>query len=244
VTPRAVWIVQVGGDQRLGWVSWRGLTRRSSGRDLLRVFSRLAALLGRLGAFLAGQVSLGRSAASIGREQGYVVGVVLIGLGITLLIMGGVALIAGAPVIGGLICIGCVPVPMLIGGIALVRRAENRTKGGGVQTAECPAAPGSAPVGIWERIRDFDLNRLNWVGWLLLLGTFGFVGVEIAILVWLIDLGEWDHRRAMKVAATPMVLLAVGFFAGTRWLLGRLGVSIYRRQSDRAEPDAAADGGG
>jgi len=173
----------------------------------------------------------------------YVVGVVLIGLGITFLIMCGVALSAGAPVIGGLICIGCVPVPMLIGGIALVRRAEDRTAGGGVQPAECPDVPGSTPVGIWERIRDFDLSRLNWVGWLLLLGTFGFVGVEIATLVWLIDLGGWDHRLAMKVAALPMVFLAAGFFAGNRWLLGRLGVSIYRRQYKEVETGAATDGG-
>jgi hypothetical protein len=125
---------------------------------------------------------------------------------------------------------------MIIGGISLVRRAEGRAKGSGVSPAECPAALASAPVGIRERIANFDLNQLNWVGWLLLFGTLGFVGGEIAVLVWLINLGEWDRRLAMKVSAPPMVFLAIGFFAGTRYLLGQLGVSIYRGQSNHAEP--------
>ncbi len=179
----------------------------------------------------------------------YGVGVVLIGLGITLLVMGGFALISGAPVISGLICIACVPVPMLIGGIALVRRAENRIETGSVQPTERVAEPESAVVGIRKRIAEFDLSRLNWVGWLLLLGTFGFVGVEVAILVWLIEQNGfeqngWDRRQAIRVAGTAMFFLAVGFFVGSRWLLGRLGVSIYRPQGDHAEPGATAEGRG
>jgi hypothetical protein len=164
----------------------------------------------------------------------YVVGVVLLGLGITLLVMGGVALIVGGPVIGGLICIGCFPVPMIIGGITLVRRAEDRINDQGVPPAECRATLGSAPVGFRERIVYFDLNQLNCIGWLLLFGTFGFVGVEIAAVVWLIDQGGWDRRLAVQLSAPAMFFLAVGFFAGIRWLLGQWGVSICRRQSNRA----------
>ena len=171
----------------------------------------------------------------------YVVGVVLLGLGITLLIMGGVALVAGAPVMGGLVCIGCVPVPMILGGIALVRRAEDRITGGDMPPAERPAAAEVGPTGILDRVRAFDLNRLNWVGWLLLLGTFGFALAEAAALVWIWP-GGWDRQLAQLVAPL-MVVLAVGFFAGTRWLLGQLGVSIYRRERGRAEPSAAADRG-
>jgi hypothetical protein len=84
---------------------------------------------------------------------------------------------------------------------------------------------------------------LNWVGWLLLFGTFGFVGAEIAALVRLLGPpgpGGWRHWQA-KVAAPIMVFLAIGFFASIKWLLGRLGVSIYRRQGKHVEPSAAAD---
>ena len=180
----------------------------------------------------------------------YVVGMVLLGLGITLLFLCGVALIAGAPIIGGLICTGCVPVPMIIGGIALLRRVEDRAA---QSLGEVPVAPqpqvqgtGSPTSEVGSRLQDFmlnfDLNRLNWVGWLLLLGTFGFVGVEAAALVWIWP-GGWDRRLA-KLTAPVMIFLAVGFFAGTRWLLGQSGVSIYRRRSKRAEPSAAADRGG
>jgi hypothetical protein len=172
----------------------------------------------------------------------YVVGKVLVGLGIALLVMGGVALVAGAPVIGGLICIGCVPVPMIVGGIALVRRAEDRARGGDVPPAECPVTAGVERIGITgilDRVRAFDLNQLNWLGWLLLLGTFGFALAEAAALVWMWP-GGWDRRLA-KPAALVMLFLAIGFFAGTRWLLGQLGVSIYRRERGRAEPSAAAD---
>jgi len=79
------------------------------------------------------------------------------------------------------------------------------------------------------------LNRLNWVGWLLLIGTLGFVGAEVAALVWLLGPGGWDRRLA-KLAALPMLLVAIGFFVGARWLLGRLGVSIYRRSAAKLAP--------
>jgi hypothetical protein len=173
----------------------------------------------------------------------YVVGVVLLGLGITLLIMGGVALVAGAPVVGGLVCIGCVAVPMIIGGIALVRRVEDRAKGRGVPSAECLAA-GAKPTGVTgvlDQVRKFDLNQLNWVGWLLLLGTFGFVFAEAAALVWIWPAG-WDQRLT-ELVALPMLFLAIGFFTATRWLLGQLGVSIYRRRRGHAESSDAADRG-
>ncbi len=124
---------------------------------------------------------------------------------------------------------------MIIGGIALIRRAEEQIKGGSVSSPESLAAP----AGIRERIRDFDLNRLNWIGWLLFFGTLGFFGVEIVALVWLIERGEWDRRLAIKIAAPLMVFLAIGFFASIGWLLGQLGVSIYRPQRNHAQPPPA-----
>jgi hypothetical protein len=159
------------------------------------------------------------------------VGVWLVGLGITLLVMCVFPVAyASTPgeLIGWLACAGLVPGSLICVGIALVRRAEDRARGGESLPDECPATPDVGRVGILDRVRAFDLNRLNWVGWLLLLGTFGFVGAEITVPVWLIGGGGWDRRLA-KLAAPLMLFLAIGFFAGTRWLLERLGVSIYRR---------------
>ncbi len=178
----------------------------------------------------------------------YVLGKVLLGLGITLLIMGGVALVFGAPVLGGLICIGCVPVPMIVVGIALIRRAEDRARNSGVMPAteanDDLAVAQRVPTGITgirQRVQMFDLNSLNWIGWLLLLATFGFALAVAAALVWMWP-DQWD-RQYKKLAGTIIFFMAIGFFAGTRWLLSRLRVSIYRQERDHAEPGDEADGG-
>jgi hypothetical protein len=78
----------------------------------------------------------------------------------------------------------------------------------------------------WARAQQFDLNRFNWGGWVLLLATFGFVMAEAAVLVWVVGV-RWQDRAQPMVFAL-MLVLAVGFFFALRWLLFRLGVSIYR----------------
>src|SRR4051794_36579509 len=103
-------------------------------------------------------------------------GVVMLGLGITLLIASVVATMAVAQegdyrvVLGFLACAGLVPVPMIVLGIRAVRRAED---GGNPPRHPDPApviAAGRNPIRhALARVRAFDLNRLNWVGWLLLL---------------------------------------------------------------------------
>ncbi len=151
-------------------------------------------------------------------------GVWLVGLGVTLLVMCVFPVAAAkttGELLGWLACAGLVPGSLIWIGVALIRRAEGRVEDAG------PPPDGAGPAGLLDRVRDFDLNRMNWLGWLLLLGTFGFVLAEVAALVWVWP-GGWDRGLA-KLAALPMLFLAVGFFAGTRWLLGRFGVSISRR---------------
>jgi nitrate/nitrite transporter NarK len=159
-------------------------------------------------------------------------GMFLVGFGITLLIPSGIALGYAhglAQVIGFLVCTALIPVPMIISGIAIIRSAENT----GARRIKVPDrvvdVDAADPVGgILARMRRFDLNRLNWVGWLLLLATFGFVIAEAAVLA--MYFGDQFKERRIEARAIGLgaLLLAIGFFAGVRWLLQALGVSIYR----------------
>ena len=165
-----------------------------------------------------------------------VIGVLLLGLGITLLIMSAVALVAIghegdlAAAVGCLVCAGLVPVPMIIGGIAIIRRVEDDTMHQSEELTPAPAAeepenPFSRPL---ARMRTFELNRLNWIGWLLLLATFGFVLGEAGVMVLVLEDGAFEGRVGRRLIGLGMLFLAVGFFTGLRWLLRVLGVSIYR----------------
>jgi hypothetical protein len=175
-----------------------------------------------------------RKPNSQSEEVTRVVGMVLLGLGITLLILCGIALVnaKGLPmVVGFLVCTGVVPVPMIVGGIAIIRSIEDRAA---QRLDELEAEPVEEVAGnpvsrTLTRARRFDLNRLNWVGWLLLLATFGFVLAEAAVFALTLGDGAWGGRVGTRLLGLGMVLLAIGFFAGLRGLLRVLGVSIYRR---------------
>jgi hypothetical protein len=102
---------------------------------------------------------------------------VLLGLGITLLIPAGCAKDVDE-VIGFLVCTAAIPVPMIVAGIVLIRRAEDGfATEADADTTPAPLAeePADPVGGTLARVGAFNLNRLNWVGWLLLLATFGFV---------------------------------------------------------------------
>lgn len=163
------------------------------------------------------------------------VGMVLLALGIVLLIPAGFA-VAGAKgfdeALGFLACAAAIPVPMIVAGVALIRRAEDRPAANALtgltaeEPADCPAAPAGP---ILSRVGAFDLNRLNRVGWLLLLATIAFVLAEAWVVAWLVGNGPWGNGGPPRVIGLPLFLLALGFFAGLRWLLRLLGVSTYRR---------------
>lgn len=164
----------------------------------------------------------------------YVLGMILVGLGIVLLVMAGFALLSGAPIIAGLICVACVPVPMLIIGINLVRRAEDRAKAAGKVQNLGPSTTqaASTPLSIRERFGSFDLNQLNWIGWLLLLGTIMFALVPIALVKSVVS-DEWLRQNvnpnSKKIIGFVVLISMVGVFVITRWILERFGISIYRQ---------------
>ena len=171
-----------------------------------------------------------------------VVGMVLLCLGITLLFPSGIALIHAeglGQVIGFLICTALVPVPMIVSGIAIIRRAEDPYaqglgEGAGDAATALPSEPEPRDTGnplqdAQARLLRFDLTRLNWIGWLLLLATFGFVAGEAGILVLVVGPGGREGGRLPRVVGLPLLLLAIGFFVALKWLLGVFGLSIYRR---------------
>lgn len=174
-----------------------------------------------------------------------ILGMFLIGFGIFGLIASAFAFshFAGrGELLGWAICVGLIPVPMIVAGIWMVRRVEDTKqsneflstngKGENVNPADDDA---SATVGgFLDNIRAFELNRLNWLGWMLFFATFGFV-LAICILGGFVALGTgWNPRVLAYVAALPLLLLAVGFFRALKFLFGVLGMSIYRHNIGRA----------
>jgi hypothetical protein len=169
-----------------------------------------------------------------------ILGIVLLALGIVLLIPCGIALLYSkglGQMVGFLLCTALLPLPMIIGGIAIIRRVEdshvmNMRRDAESPVAELPSGPKqgepAAPSQKLE-LRNLDLTRLNWVGWLLLFGTFGFVVGEAGIMVLVSEAGGWWAdpwpRRGVGLVG---LLLAVGFFVAVKWLLRLFGVSIYR----------------
>jgi hypothetical protein len=161
-----------------------------------------------------------------------VLGICLLGLGIVLLLPSGLAIASSqnwGQVIGFVTCAALIPVPMIVGGIVLIRRADDaQAADADVSYREPEEESAEEGGGVLTRVRAFDLNRLNWVGWLLLLATFAFVLGEAAILVVVIG-KDWGDRVTSRLVALGLLFLAVGFFVGVRCLLGFFGVSIFRR---------------
>jgi hypothetical protein len=191
-------------------------------------------------------------------------GMVLLALGMMSLIPSGIALSysrSWQEVLGFLTCVGIISIPMMIGGISIIRQAEDPrsiipSERGPTSRSHVPARsehiqlqagptrfsddritnnptaprhpdPGDPLHPLPRRVRVLDLNTLNWIGWLLLLGTFGvaLAGAGLAAL--------FHERGTLGGTVEPWVVpgilgLTAGFFFGIRWLLGLFGVSIYR----------------
>ena len=178
-------------------------------------------------------------------------GMILLGLGITLLIglVPGVIVVFQMEGLGyGMACLAChglVVVPLIVVGIVEIRKAEdsmarrdNESKPGVAHRTAWPikeSEPGElVEIGggdplkrAMRRVGSFDVNRLNWVGWILLLSTFLFVLLEAFVIAFAFD-AVWQHRVLRTPLGIGLLFLAFGFFFGLRSLLGVFGVSIYR----------------
>jgi hypothetical protein len=84
-----------------------------------------------------------------------------------------------------------------------------------------------------EKAFYFDLCKLNATGWTLLIVSTALYLVLPVIWV-VLEITEvvpvnWTVRR---FAIPPLVLIPFGFFFGCRWLLRRVGVSLYKSNTD------------
>jgi hypothetical protein len=159
---------------------------------------------------------------------------ILLGLGIVLLVMSGIPFFVAVKggsivgIVGAVVCTGVIPIPMIVGGIASIRSAEDNASRQ-IEDPRSLAEMSKDPVGnVLARSGGLDLNRLNWIGWLLLFATFGFVVGEVVVLTILLGEGIWAIKGRARLVALAGLLVAIGFFAGVRWLLRALGITIYR----------------
>jgi len=176
-------------------------------------------------------------------------GMIMLGLGIVLLIMSIFPVAnaeTGRALLGWLACMALVPLPMMVLGILLIRRAEDRARAQAAATEIAPAESGSPPTpasagtptpapadpirGLLARIQMFDLNQLNWIGWLLFFGTLGFLGLIVFLSTVFLDLQNWSGGQK-RFATLLAILLAAGFFVAVQQLLRLLGISIFRQTS-------------
>lgn len=159
-------------------------------------------------------------------------GVWLVGLGIVVLIMC-VFPIANSEtlreLLGWLACTGLVPGSMILIGIILVRRSEDRLPKSPVST---PPDQEKLTLETYRaRFRNFDLNQLNWRGWLLFFATLGLIGIVVMIVVLVYGTEQKIDPTMMRVIAAIILLSAVGFFVGMKWLLERCGFPITRQRN-------------
>jgi hypothetical protein len=81
---------------------------------------------------------------------------------------------------------------------------------------------------------SIDLGRLTVVGWLLILVTLGLM-VGMPFLFFDVtdpNLKLDNERGKMKAIGIAAMVLGTGFFYGSRWLLERAGINVFRPVKD------------
>jgi hypothetical protein len=170
-----------------------------------------------------------------------IVGMFLLGVGIMFLIMA-VFFFTNPPAVPGAILLmlawlAFVTVPMIVGAIAIIRKAERQNFSGDFPEAqmwagenhadENPGRDARSPFLLLHQLRTFDLSRLNWIGWILLLGAFALVIGEAFLVTYI--LGRFPANPiAGRLLSYGLIFVSIAFFFAIRWLMRRLGFTIYR----------------
>jgi hypothetical protein len=90
-----------------------------------------------------------------------------------------------------------------------------------------------------DELFHLDLGKLNWIGWLLLLATVGFLVLALFLTAPLIRAqpGQPTPRSGWnKLLAVLVFGAAAAFFVGARWALAQAGISIYRKPRPKQGP--------
>ena len=159
-------------------------------------------------------------------------GIFLISLStIAILIFVGLSLVAFSNLdvvfIGAAICTLLISLALAAAGILLIRRTEPKR-----QASDIPDDPQTL-----EDLQDeamekpFSLDRLNGIGWLLLLGATLLIVAQIVLfIVFRKEIGWHEQTTTIKHwLARAMIFIPLVFLIGVRYGLAWLGISIYRQ---------------
>ena len=152
-------------------------------------------------------------------------GIFFIGFGIVLLVPVVFVFIEGQA-IAGLICSVLLAAMMFVG-VALTRRVEDTARGRNHEPASRSHASANPIRRAREDFYSFDFNRLNWIGWTLLVTTFGFAGGMSWVGTLLVP-DDMAREQAIPLIGSVLLFFTIAYFAGMRWFLSVLGISIYR----------------
>ena len=153
-----------------------------------------------------------------------IVGMALVGLGIVMPVLAAVGffgpLLGGGRVTieGNLICFAiaiCGIVALAVGNMIVRRNEEHDVEKfveGQVSVFGMTPSPSSPWSGdsYMNRVRAFNLTRLNWVGWLVVFAMIGFVFLAGTVVAALIRPDQWGKKRPTATAhpdhCSPIVL--------------------------------------
>ena len=108
---------------------------------------------------------------------------------------------------------------------------------GSPEVASQPAARAvsAEPQNVMQSIGSFDVSRLNALGWLLMLAVTALFFTCVAGLVAILQAEQvkFDEiPRGIKTAGGLGIFVAIaGAFVAGKWILAKLGMSIYRAPS-------------
>ena len=84
---------------------------------------------------------------------------------------------------------------------------------------------------MFERIVNFDVVILTWVGWLLMLvvSTF-YIGTAFAMVFYIQSVADTVLANDLTkwIAGITQIFVGAGLFVGLRWIAERLGLTGYR----------------
>jgi len=166
----------------------------------------------------------------------YALGLIALSLGCALLIPGLFALgLAFTPSATWgerlmMLLVALFPVGSMAGGIALIRRAEEknpRKKKSRDRPAE-ETLPVNSIARIQQEMGTFDLSRLNWIGWLLGVSSVLLMVILGAAIFVATGQNPSAENRPARAWGYLFLAVAVGFFLGVKQVLKWSGVSIFR----------------
>jgi hypothetical protein len=164
-----------------------------------------------------------------------ILGLISLSVGCALAIPGAYALVlafTNAKHVGEAACLlfaTMFPLVLIAGGVVLIRRVEDQQPS--KRRNKQPTLAPKNPLDQFKyNLATFDLNRLNWIGWILSLTTVGLMALASTVFFRATGMEvDADHRPA-RVWGYLFIFVAAGFFFLGREVLKWFGISILRKE--------------